>query len=130
MTPATPSRFDITRLATMLEDVHERLAGVTIERLPWSDFIRRYDRAEALIYLDPPYWGNETDYGAGMFAREDFARMAGQLHGLKGSFLLSINDRPEIRELFAWARIEEVELNYRLSGKPTAAAELIITSSR
>jgi len=130
MTPATPSRFDITRLAAMLEDVHERLAGVTIERLPWQDFIRRYDRAEALIYLDPPYWGNETDYGAGMFAREDFARMAGQLHGLKGSFLLSINDRPEIRELFAWARIEEVELNYRLSGKPTAAAELIITSSR
>lgn len=56
--------------------------------------------------------------------------MAEQLQGLKGRFLMSIDDRPEIRELFDWTRIEEVELTYRLSGKPTAAAELIITSSR
>ena len=35
----------------------------------------------------------------------DFARMAEQLQGVQGRFLLSINDRPEIRELFAWASI-------------------------
>jgi DNA adenine methylase len=36
-----------------------------IECLPWSDFVARYDSPTTLFYLDPPYWGSETDYGAG-----------------------------------------------------------------
>jgi len=38
-------------------------AGIVIESLPWADFIRRYNRTGMLFYLDPPYWGNENDYG-------------------------------------------------------------------
>jgi DNA adenine methylase len=40
---------------------------------------------------------------------------------------MSINDAPEIRALFAGFSIEEVEVNYRLSGKVTPARELIIS---
>jgi DNA adenine methylase len=36
-------------------EIHERLADVTIECLAYADVIRRYDPAEALFYLDPPY---------------------------------------------------------------------------
>ena len=39
-----------------------------------------------------------------------------------------INDTPEVRALFGWARLEEVRLSYRLSGKATPARELIISS--
>jgi hypothetical protein len=46
----------VTRLAPLLEEVHERLAGVVIERLPYGELIRRYDRPETLFYLYPPYW--------------------------------------------------------------------------
>jgi DNA adenine methylase len=35
---ATPARFDVTKLAPMLAEVHERLAPVAIERLPYADF--------------------------------------------------------------------------------------------
>jgi DNA adenine methylase len=125
-----PSRFDLTKLVPMLEDVHDRLAGVTIERLPFDQFIRRYDSPGTLFYLDPPYWQNEGDYGAGVFAREDFARMADQLGQLQGRFILSINDRPEVRELFQDFVTEPVGLTYRLSGKPTEARELIISGPR
>lgn len=59
-----------------------------------------------LFYFDPPYFGNEADYGEGVFSAEDFGRMAEQLAGLKGRFLMSINDRPEIREAFARFAIE------------------------
>ena len=45
------ARFNIAKLEPMLADIHERLAGVVIERLPYGDFIRRYDRAGALFYL-------------------------------------------------------------------------------
>jgi site-specific DNA-adenine methylase len=41
----------------MLADIHERLAGVVIEQLPFDQFIARYDRPGMLFYLDPPYWG-------------------------------------------------------------------------
>ncbi len=122
------SRFDLTKLVPMLEEVHERLAGVVIERLPFDRFIERYDRPGTLFYLDPPYWGCEDDYGSGMFAREDFGRLAEQLAGIKGRFILSINDRPEVRELFGSFEIEPVSLFYRLSGKATEAAELIISN--
>lgn len=128
---ANSGGFDVTKLQPMLEQLHERLAGVTIERLPWSDFIRRYDRPEMLFYLDPPYHGSEGDYGAGMFDRSEFSRMADQLRRIEGQFLLSINDVPEIRETFAGFAMAAVDLQYSVgNGSPVDACELIITNSR
>lgn len=49
------ARFNVNRLGPLLEEVHERLAGVVIERLDWRCLLDRYDRAGALFYLDPPY---------------------------------------------------------------------------
>lgn len=112
-----PGRFNLTTLEPMLEDLHTRLAGVVIECLDWAEFIPRYDGPGTLFYLDPPYWGCEDDYGKAMFSRDDFARMAEALKGLKGRFILSINDVPGIRELFSWATIEEVKVSYTISDK-------------
>ena len=114
--PGTPGRFDVTKLGPLLEAVHERLAGVVIERLPWEALLPRYDRPATLFYLDPPYWGCEADYGAGLFAREDFERLAEALAGLRGRFLLSLNDVPEVRRLFRPFAIEAVETSYSIAG--------------
>ena len=122
----TGARFDLTKLVPMLDGVHERLCGVDIERLPYADLIKRYDRPGTLFYLDPPYHGNETDYGPGVFSADDFDRLSGLLEAIQGRFILSINDTPEVRERFARFTIEEVGVNYRLSGKVTPARELII----
>ncbi|MDI4664728.1 DNA adenine methylase [Xanthobacter autotrophicus] len=121
-------RFNVTRLGPLLEELHERLAGVIIERLPYADFLTRYDRKGALFYLDPPYWGSEGYYGPA-FDRSDFARLAEVLGGLQGRFLLSINDVPSVREIFAAFEMEEVETSYSLNGAgrlPKRAGELII----
>lgn len=108
--------------------MNARVAGVVIENLDWLAFITRYDRAGSLFYLDPPYWGGEADDGAGMFSRDDFQRMADKLRTIEGRFLLSINDRPEIREMFAWADMEAVTTTYSIQGgdKASTAAELLI----
>lgn len=121
------SRFNLLTLGRVLEDVHERLAGVTIENLDWLAFIDRYDRPGTLFYLDPPYWGNETDYGAELFARDDFEAMALCLARLKGSFILSINDRPVTRECFSRFTLEGADVHYSVAGgKGTKARELIV----
>ncbi len=122
------ARFNLTRLAPMLEDVHERLAGVVLENLDWSDFIDRYDRSGTLFYLDPPYFGSEDDYGKTLFGRDQFAAMAERLKRLQGRFILSINDVPEIRETFSEFAFHEAELTYSVGGgKGTTARELIIS---
>ena len=124
-----PARFDITRLQPLLEAAHDRLAGVWIECLPWQEFIRRWDRPGTLFYLDPPYWGTEHFYGRGLFGRDQFEQLSAALQGLQGRFILSLNDVPEVRELFAWATIETVELSYQAGGAKAAkrVREVIIS---
>jgi DNA adenine methylase len=128
VSPTVASRFNVSKLEPMLADIHERLAGVVIENLDFGVFIRRYDRAGMLFYLDPPYWGCETDYGQDVFGRADFTRLAEQLAGIKGRFLLSINDTPGVREVFAAFRFVEAETTYTVGAKATRAAELIISN--
>lgn len=118
-----PGRFNLTTLEPMLEDLHSRLSGVIIECLDFEAFILRYDSAGTLFYLDPPYFGCEGDYGKAMFVRADFQRLSDVLQGAKGSFVLSINDVPEIRDIFAWARIEEVKTTYTIGVKNDARGE-------
>ncbi|MGV1769308.1 methylamine utilization protein MauJ [Agrobacterium vitis] len=120
------TRFNLTKLSPLMEDAHERLAGVVIENLDWLAFINRYDRPGVLFYLDPPYFGCEDDYGKALFGRDQFELMADRLKSLQGGFILSINDRPEIREIFSGFPVEGAELSYSVSGgKGTEARELI-----
>lgn len=123
------SRFNMTRLEPMLADINDRLAGVVIERLPWEVFIQRYDRSGMLFYLDPPYWGNENDYGKGVFGRGDFGRMAEVLSALKGHFILSLNAVPGVYETFSRFRIEDVDCQYSIQGhgQQKSVKEVIIT---
>ena len=123
------ARFNVTKLEPMLADIHDRLAGVVIEQLGYAEFIRRYDRPGALFYLDPPYWGSETDYGQDVFARADFQALADQLRGIRGRFLLSINDTPGVREVFAEFRMLEFDTTYTVAkGAASKAAELVIAN--
>lgn len=122
------ARFDLTKIVPMLEDVHERLCGVVIERMPFSACIARYDsRPGTLFYLDPPYWGCTDDYGLGLFSEADFEVLRGLLVGLQGRFILSLNDTPEVRKMFAGFDIEEVALHYGVGGGQRPAREVIIS---
>jgi DNA adenine methylase len=125
-----PARFNLTTLEPMLEDLHTRLSGVVIECLDWADLIPRYDGPGTLFYLDPPYWGCENDYGRAMFQRADFARMAQVLGALKGRFVLSLNDLPEVRETFAAFQLTEVTTSYTIASAARAndRPELLITN--
>ncbi|OLS48449.1 hypothetical protein [Rhodovulum sulfidophilum] len=59
----------------------------------------------------------------------DGPELAERLSRIEGAFVLSINDRPEIRDLFGAFVIEEVRLNYSVSKSgATAARELIIAN--
>lgn len=124
------ARFDVQQLGSMLEDVHARLSRVVVECLTWQEVLQRYDSDKTLFYLDPPYWGCERDYNA-PFSRDQFTEMAEWLGRIKGRFILSLNDRPEVREVFSAFDIESVVVNYSVSSKGSgrgARGEVLISN--
>lgn len=124
--------FSVYRVEETLYEIHLRLENVTVERLPYGECLRRYDSPETFFYLDPPYWGHEADYGKGIFAPEDFAQLHEILSGIQGKFLLSINDTPEIRELFAGFHLQEVSTTYTQgtrAGRPCKKAKELLISN-
>ena len=123
-----PASFTPARMQRVIGAAHRRLQGVYVEQLDWAAFMARYDRPTTLFYVDPPYFGHEGDYGKGLFARADFARLAEVLRGIRGRFLLSLNDRPEVRKLFAGFARERVRVRYTMGPKPKLAAELLISN--
>jgi DNA adenine methylase len=128
MSPLRPARFDAGRVAALLRRIHRRLAGAYVDCMDFGDFITRWDRPTTLFYLDPPYWACEDYYGKGLFTRSDFERLATQLAGIKGKFLMSLNDVDQVRETFARFRIDRVETTYRLNG-PKQVTEVIISGA-
>ncbi len=121
------SRMQLSRLRAELRALSRRLEPVTIEQLPSSDVLRRYDGSGALFYLDPPYDCTEG-YGVS-FSRADYVAMAAQLASIAGQFVLSINATDFVRETFAAFAIEEFDTTWTLSSSTGGAKrmkELII----
>ncbi|MFZ5616462.1 MAG: DNA adenine methylase [Pseudomonadota bacterium] len=127
--PDKAAYFDTGKLAPILADLHERLSGVVIECLPYQEFILRYDRPGTLFYLDPPYFGREKQYEAGLFERKDFAALADLLRALKGRFILSLNDTPEVRKLFKGFHIASVPVTYNTNSATKRTHELLIANT-
>ena len=126
---AQGGRFNVERLTPVLEAIHKRLSGAIIENLNWPDFIHKYDSEGTLFYCDPPYFGSENYYGEGLFDRFQYNMMAAHFKKLHGKFILSINDTPEIRKVFADFKQAETSLTYSVAAEgATPARELIITN--
>ena len=128
--PTRPSSLNLLRIEEELSEAHLRLSRAYIENMHYQRLIERFDRPETFFYIDPPYYGNEDDYGEGIFNREDFTRLRDVLVGIRGKFIMSINDVPEIRKLFKDCFIEEVTTNYKMRGahKQKKVTELLIRS--
>lgn len=125
--PLRRPRINLLRIEEELSEVHLRLATVTIENLPWQQFIARYDRPKTFFYIDPPYW--KAPWYVHNLELKDYQEMARLLEGVKATFILSINDLPEIREVFKQYKIRPVTINYSVSkGAQTEGKELLVSN--
>lgn len=122
-----PPGFNVEKLPENIAETHKRLARVQIECLPYEKVLKHFDRPESLFYLDPPYFGRSL-YRYNLSA-DDFANMAERLANLKGKFILSLNDLPEVRKIFHRFKIQGVKLAY--SAQPSSGrrySEVLITN--
>jgi DNA adenine methylase len=105
-----PSNYNPERIPEIIERTHQRLARVQIESLPYEQVLEKYDRPTTFFYLDPPYWRRKL-YRFN-FKDDDFVKLDDQLAHLKGKFLLSLDDHPEIRRIFHRWTLTQVEIAY------------------
>jgi DNA adenine methylase len=97
-----------------ISETRKRLQNTVIENRDFEQVIHSYDRETTFFYLDPPYYeltGYESQ-GSGEFSIDDQVRLRDTLNNLKGKFLLSINDCPEVRELYKEFNILGVDVKY------------------
>ena len=93
-----------------LAEITERLLRVQIENAPALEVIRRYDTAETVFYLDPPYVhssrGDTTAYEHEM-SDEEHVALADVLLSIRGRAVLSGYRTGLYDRLFAdWTRID------------------------
>ena len=105
------------------------LQKCSFENLTWQQVLKKYDRPHTLFFLDPPYFECEDYYGKGLFKREEFEELAQRLQALQGSFVLSLNDKPQVRKIFAGFSFQKVKVQYSCATPAHRRAfdEVIIT---
>jgi DNA adenine methylase len=122
-----PSNYNPERVPEVIEQTHKRLARVQIESLPYERVMEKYDRPTTLFYLDPPYW--ERKLYKFNFTESQFIDMEQRLGRLQGKFILSLDERPEVRKLFAKFAMQRVDLAYTAKRDTRARhKELLITN--
>jgi len=121
--------FDMSKVKEKFKLAHERLIGVYIENRSFEEVLQRYDSSDTFFYCDPPYLGLSGYLYK--FDEADHHRLRELLGSIKGKFLLSINDHPQVREWYAPFFFEEVQTHYTISKQKTRrepAKELLISN--
>lgn len=104
------------------------LSGLTLTNLDACAFLRAHpETPDTVVYADPPYWIDSYLYGkdGDMHEGFDHAGFAAVLKGRR-DWVLSYNDCPAIRELYADCRILEVSWAYGMDNGKKASSELLI----
>lgn len=112
-TATTGPAINLCRIEENLSAAHLRLAGTYVEHLPWQECAKRYDRAHTFIYMDPPYW-ETAGYGV-PFEFSEYEQMAQFMRSCKSRVMVSINDHPAIRQVFAGFHIMELDIKYSIA---------------
>ena len=113
-TRPAPSRRN---LIDALQPLHNRLDKVFIERLDWRDVIARYDSQGALFFCDPPYaTGQQANY-ARQWGEAEHRVLHDVLLQITGQFLLTYDDSPFIRDLYAGCQFREGSQRKGIDGK-------------
>ena len=91
----------------------------------YETIIDMYDKEDTLFYVDPPYYKME-DYYVQDFQRSQHLELANKLKSIKGKFVLSYYDFPQLQEWFPknefrWVSKEFSKANSTTSKKKTTS---------
>ncbi|WP_425447713.1 DNA adenine methylase [Dethiothermospora halolimnae] len=96
-----------------LAEVKKRLSNTFIENLSFEKVFEKYDRQHTFFFCDPPYF--KTAGYSNQFEEKDYIKLRDELSNIKGKFLLTINDHPQVREWYKDFNMIETKVGYSVS---------------
>jgi DNA adenine methylase len=109
---------------------NRRLDRVTVENLDWERCARLYDCPGALHFIDPPYTTSNSLTVYKGWTDADVKRLRDVLTGLKGKWIVTLNDTPVNRRIFSGCSFTPVSTKALITNKDNSGrrfAEVIIT---
>lgn len=105
----------------------DSIEDMAITTMSVFDIVQWADKFEdPFMYLDPPYFVKGDELYQNSFLPDEHILLAQNLHETKVKWLLSYDDCPEIRELYSWAKIIEVDANYTIRTARSKSELLIL----
>lgn len=108
-----------------------KLTNIDFERV----IIEKASGKKVLMFLDPPYFHTrQENHYSYPFCYNDHKRLAAICKNTPHSFFLTYDDCPEIRKLYSWANIFNLQFYYRLDNsrdngnRRKIGSELVITN--
>jgi DNA adenine methylase len=114
-------QYDVDHLLRSLARTHQLLEHRTeVLNLDVLDLFASLPKQDWLFYLDPPYFPGKSNklYRKGMDL-EKHRVLAEFLRGWERPWVLSYDDHPEVRRLYAWADITPLEVGYSHAPGPS-----------
>lgn len=81
----------------------------------------------SFVYVDPPYYAQGRRLYRHHYTDDDHAALAAYMKGQGYPWLVSYDDHPRIRELYATAQMQPIYLDYKVKSSRTAR-ELVISN--
>lgn len=108
--PSPKSNYTLKNVLARLGSCKERLAGVSLLSQDWRKTVREQDGKNVVIYLDPPYAETTCDGllpdGNKPPTSEEIEEV---LAKVEGSWILSLNDSPNVRKAFEKYNVRRVK---------------------
>jgi len=123
-------RLDWERFIGRLSKIRDRLKGVQIENLDFTECIKKYDNENTLFYLDPPYILDGNEYYKSDFTLKDHKNLRNLLMEIDGKFILSYYPTDEILDWYSDYNIfyKETKKWCQKKSKKDNAIEILITN--
>lgn len=102
---APPSRAGVLEA---LREFSARMDKVSVECLPYERLLPLYDGPETFWFLDPPYTQGRTE-NYDVWTEAQMTAFAAAVQQLKGDWIVTVNDCPHNRALFASHTIKPVK---------------------
>lgn len=98
--------------------IFERLKQVQIDNVDALRFVKNWDTKDTFFYLDPPYPNANQGHYKG-YSMKDFLELVKMLQNIKGKFLLSSYDYPELTKIAKKNNWQQIKIKMPLSSSNT-----------
>lgn len=122
-------RFNRVELVRKVRRIASYREQISLSRLDAAEFLHHVvptTSRHTLVNLDPPYFGKGPELYTNFYQPSDHAALAAQVGKLRRRWIVTYDDAPEIRKLYARFPMYSSKLNYSAQVKRTAAEILVV----